>query len=115
MPRDPRKWLWDIIDACTQITRFVTGRTFEDYQRDNMLRSAVERQFEILGEAVNQLHQARPDMAERITDWRLAVGFRNALIHRYFQVSDEAVWDTITNDLPRLATEAAAIMQEAEP
>jgi uncharacterized protein with HEPN domain len=51
MPRDPRAWLLDIIGACDLLAEFTAGKTFEDYASNAMLRSAVERQLEIIGEA----------------------------------------------------------------
>ncbi len=53
-PRDVRKYLFDMAEACRLIDEFIAGRSFDDYQADAMLRSAVERQLEIVGEALNQ-------------------------------------------------------------
>ena len=114
MPRDVRKWVWDIRDAGEHVARFTEGRSFRDYQADALLRSAVERQLGIMGEALNQLHQAQPALAERITGWKLMIGFRNKLIHGYFQVSHQTVWDTITVDLPVLRREAEALLTELD-
>jgi uncharacterized protein with HEPN domain len=61
MRRDPRSFLWDVCNAADAIASFVHGRSFGDYSTDRMLRSAVERQFEIIGEALSQL--ARPVQA----------------------------------------------------
>jgi uncharacterized protein with HEPN domain len=55
MQRDPRAYLWDAREAAAAILEFVTDKTFEDYADDRLLRSAVERQFEIIGEALNPL------------------------------------------------------------
>jgi uncharacterized protein with HEPN domain len=59
--------------------------------------AAVERQFQIIGEALNRLSQAAPELAARITDLRRAVGMRNVLIHAYRRVDDDAVWQTLQN------------------
>ena len=67
-----------------------------------MLRSAVERQFEIVGEALNRLSREDPAVAARIPDVSRIVGFRNVLAHGYDIVDDEAVWSAITDDLPTL-------------
>ena len=63
MDHDPRAYLWDASESAEAIASFVRGRTFEDYGADVMLRSAVERQFEIIGEALRQLEKAAPDLA----------------------------------------------------
>jgi uncharacterized protein with HEPN domain len=60
MPRDPRKYLYDIRQAVRHVLDFVAGKNFEDYQGDLLLRSGVERQLEIIGEALNQLAQVAP-------------------------------------------------------
>ena len=60
MQRDPRAYLWDAREAAGAILEFVAGKTFEDYASDRLLRSAVERQFEIIGEALNQLCKIEP-------------------------------------------------------
>ena len=81
MRRDPRSFLWDVRDAADAIASFTQGRSFGDYLADRMLRSAVERQFEIIGEALSQLAKTDPDLAARISDVRRIIDFRNVLIH----------------------------------
>ena len=81
MRRDPRSFLWDVRDAADTIASFVHGRSFGDYSADRMLRSAVERQLEIFGEALSQLTRTDPGLAGRIPNHRRIVDFRNALIH----------------------------------
>ena len=68
MPRDARTYLWDALHAADLIVRFVDGRSFTEYQADDLVRSAVERQFEIIGEALNQSSRIDPDLAARIVD-----------------------------------------------
>ncbi len=81
-----RKYLFDIQQACRLIGEFTAGKAFEDYKTESMLRSAVERQFEILGEALAQLSKADPELAAQIPDAGNAIGFRNVLIHGYAKV-----------------------------
>ncbi|MGB5562038.1 MAG: HepT-like ribonuclease domain-containing protein, partial [Sedimenticolaceae bacterium] len=75
-----------------RIQRFVARKDFAAYQTDELLRSAVERQFEILGEALNQLSRLDHDMAEKIPELPRIVAFRNILIHGYASVDDRLVW-----------------------
>ncbi|EQD86550.1 DUF86 domain-containing protein [Saccharopolyspora erythraea] len=68
-----------------------------------MLRSAVERQFEIIGEALNQLSKVDSELAAQVPDLARIVAFRNILIHGYATVDDALVWQVLTERLPRLA------------
>ena len=63
MRRDPRTYLWDASRAAGLLDDFSRGKSFADYQSDELLKSAVERQFEVVGEALNQLSKAAPEMA----------------------------------------------------
>jgi uncharacterized protein with HEPN domain len=104
MRRNPRSFLWDVCDAADAISSFIEGRSSLDYLEDRMLRSAVERQFEIIGEALSQLAKIDPTVAARIPDLRRIVGFRNVLIHGYDRIDAASVWHVIQND-PRCVLE----------
>jgi uncharacterized protein with HEPN domain len=114
MRRNPRSFLWDVYDAADAIASFTEGRSSQDYLADRMLRSAVERQFEIIGEALSQLAKIDPTVAARIPDLRRIIGFRNVLIHGYDRIDAASVWRVIQNDLPPLRTQAAALFAELE-
>lgn len=86
--RDPRAYLWDAIEASNHALRFVTDKTRDDYADDVLLRSGVERQLSIVGEALNQLGHVDPDLASRIAELRSVVGFRNVLVHGYREVDE---------------------------
>jgi uncharacterized protein with HEPN domain len=111
---DPRAFLHDIMVACARIREFTSGIDLEVYRQNVMVRSAVERQFEIIGEALNGLSQADPELARRITDVSRIIAFRNRLIHGYATVSDEVVWGVIGVSLPLLEEEVAGLLQELE-
>jgi uncharacterized protein with HEPN domain len=100
--RDVRAYLLDIREACDLLVGFADGKTVADYLADPMLRSAVERQFEIVGEALNRAINLTPDLAHRITDSASIVAFRNRLIHGYSTVSNEVVWGVLQGRLPLL-------------
>ena len=112
MRRDARAFLWDIGDAADAIASFTENRSFRDYASDRMLRSAVERQFEILGEAMNQLARIDLALAERIPDFRRVIGFRNMLIHAYDRIDAAVVWRVVEHDLPPLRGAVAALLAE---
>ncbi len=112
MQRDQRAYLWDICNAAELIRNFVEGRTISDYKQDAMLRSAVERQFEIVGEALAQLDRRFPQMAGRISQHVDIISFRNFLIHGYNVINDEIVWSTVHTFLPTLEAEVKGLLTE---
>jgi len=112
--REARKYLYDITAAAEYIAQFTAGRTYEEYHTDPMLRSAVERQFEVIGEALNQLLQREPDLQEKISNAPLIIAFRNRLIHGYATVSDEVVWGVVEGYLPVLSAEVQALLRKSE-
>ena len=112
MLHDPRAWLWDVRQAADSIAAFIQGRSFAGYTADLMLRSAVERQFEIAGEALNRLSREAPEIAAQLPDLRRAVAMRNALIHGYREVDNATVWETIHEDLPALREQVEALLAQ---
>ena len=109
---DAAKLIWDAQQALQRIQRFVARKDFAAYQSDELLRSAVERQFEILGEALNQLSRLDPNMAEKIPDLPRIVAFRNILIHGYASVDDRLVWGVVESRLKPLLDVVAALLSE---
>ena len=68
MPHDAQKYLYDILSSCEFLREFTAGRTGDDYARERGFRSAVERELQIIGEAVLQLERTAPDVARRISE-----------------------------------------------
>jgi len=93
--------LWDMIQAIRQIQDFIANARYEDYLDSILLRSAVERQLEILGEAARRIsedfQQEHPEI-----DWRNAINLRNLIAHRYEQIRQDIIWNIITKELPVL-------------
>ena len=110
--RDPLVALEDVLAAGASIERFLEGRTFADYGRNPMVRSAVERQFEIVGEALGRALRADPGLDRRIPEAREAVGFRNVLAHGYDEVVDRLVFNAAREDLPGLLDHVRKILDE---
>jgi uncharacterized protein with HEPN domain len=111
-PPEIRKYLFDMAEACELIESFVAGKSFDDYAADALLRSGVERQFEILGEALSRLLQIAPELSNRISDTRRIISFRNRLIHGYASVADEIVWGVIEANLEKLKDEVKLLLEE---
>ena len=105
MELEVKKLLYDLDQAIDLISDFTDGKRLVDYQRDVLLRSAVERQFEIIGEALNRLKRVDPGLLTRISDSGRIIGFRNMLAHGYDIISDEIVWDIVKTRLPELRQE----------
>ena len=112
MSHEPEAFLRDIYEAAEAIVGYTRGKTLDEYQNVRMLRSAVEREFTIIGEAVRQLAHNHPEMAERLTDHRDIIGFRIVLTHDYRSVENDDVWDTIQTDLDVLIQETRALLDE---
>lgn len=105
MQPDSAALLWDARRAAQLIFEFVAGRNWLDYQADPMLRSAVERQFEIIGESLNRLGRVDSVTSARIPDLPRIIAFRNVLVHGYATIDDALVWEAATTRLvPLIAT-----------
>jgi uncharacterized protein with HEPN domain len=117
MQRDPRSFLWDVQEAGEAIRRFVAGLDADSYASSELVRSAVERKFAIIGEALNQLSKSDATLAARVPHLAEIVAFRNLLIHGYAAVNHTTVWDTIKDSLPELlaAVEALLAGESAKP
>jgi len=108
------KYLFDMQQACLALVQFSAGKTFTDYSADLLLRSAVERQFEIVGEALNQLLKLDPAFTSFITDSKNIIGFRNVLVHGYAQIKHDLVWDALENKLPLLKAEVERLLVQEQ-
>ncbi|NML42511.1 DUF86 domain-containing protein [Ramlibacter sp. G-1-2-2] len=102
MPRDPRAWLWDVQEASGSIQSFVNGMDASAYVASELVRAAVERKFEVIGESLSQLSKSEPALAARVPDLPKIVAFRNLLIHGYANVRHDTVWSAIHDSLPLL-------------
>jgi uncharacterized protein with HEPN domain len=102
-----------MLDAALAVQSFVQGRTLEDYLNDRMLRSAVERNIELIGEAARRVsdgfRQAHPEIP-----WRAIIGQRNILAHEYGEVRPERVWSVAVQDLPGLIASLRAIQPDLD-
>jgi len=103
MPPDDRDkaYLWDMLDAAMAIETFVTGASYEQYRVNRMMRGAVERHIEIIGEAARRISEETRQRHPEVP-WRAIVGQRNVLAHEYDEVLDEAIWAIATRRIPEL-------------
>jgi uncharacterized protein with HEPN domain len=105
-----KKYLYDVQQACRLLEQFAAGKQLRDYEADALLRSGVERQFEVIGEALRPMREIEPGLVDKIADARRIISFRNVLIHGYASVSNQTVWEVLTTDLPRLRTESDELL-----
>ena len=106
MPHSVRKLLLDLVLAGEEILGFCAGKEMADFQADRLLQLALERQFEIIGEALNRLERIdAASLAASIPDYRKIIGFRNIISHGYDIVDDAALWSFATQRVPELLEE----------
>lgn len=107
--RRDRLRLQHILDACDAVMEFMTGKAENDLVTDKLLVSGVTRQIEIIGEAANMLTtELRAEHPE--VPWKQIIGMRHKIIHEYFAVQTDTVWDVVKNDLPVLQGQIAMIL-----
>ena len=110
------KWLYDIKFCIEEIDDFFKEeeKDFFKYKNNLMRKRAVERNLEIVGEAVNRIITRDNLFMEKISNAKAIIGLRNQVIHAYDNISDENIWSILTNHLPKLKSEVDALIQEYE-
>ena len=104
-----QSWLFDIDQCIDEIFEFIgTNRNFFEYQKDLKTKKAVERNLEIIGEAVNRIFKVEPGF--EMENARNIIGTRNRIIHSYDNISDEIIWTIVTRELPILKKEVTALL-----
>ena len=104
MDNEIKKYLYDIHESICSIESYLgSQRDFFVYMENKMLRRAIEREFEIIGEAMNRIVKIVPDIP--ISDKYQIISMRNRVIHGYDKIDDEIIWGTIVRHLPKLKTE----------
>lgn len=111
MRLESKKFIFDIQLAAGRIADFVKHKDFSDYEKDPMLRAAVERQFEIVGEALRRLLTEDQPTAARISEHARIIAFRNILVHGYADIDDRIVWGIVESNLPTLLREVDALLK----
>jgi uncharacterized protein with HEPN domain len=112
MQPESAAFLWDVRAAGVRITTFAEGLSAATYAADELRKSAVERQLEIIGEALNRLRKADPEVAQRIPDISRIIGLRNILAHGYAVVDDAVVWSAVSERMPALLTVVEKLLEQ---
>ena len=109
MKREAKKYLFDIKSSIESIFEFLgEKRNFFEYQNNKLLRRGIEREIEIIGEAMNRIMKIAPDI--QIENARQIVDTRNWVIHGYDKVDDVVIWGVISNHLPKLRKEVEDLL-----
>jgi uncharacterized protein with HEPN domain len=112
MQPESLKFVHDMQTAGRRVLEFTHGKTIDDYNADVLLRSAVERQFEIIGEALSQLSKIDREAADRIPGRRGIISFRNILIHSYTNIDETLVWGVVESNLPEMLRAIESILEK---
>jgi len=112
MDSDIKTWLYDILQSISEIESYFEGKPkrFDDYSKDIKTKRAVERDFEIIGEAVNRI--LKKDVNFKIENAQKIIGTRNRIAHGYDKISDDLVWSIVINHLPKLKSEITTLLEE---
>ena len=108
------KHLHDIKESALSIRRFIKGKSFADYERDELLQSGVERKFEIIGEALNRIKKDYQKVLEDIREYRNIISFRNILIHGYNGISHRIVWGVIEEDIDNIIEDIDKLLEKGD-
>ena len=114
MKRDPRAFLSDVIEAGHAIQQAVDGINLDYYCNSRLIRSSVEREFTIIGEALSQLSRRDGDLFAQIDQAPQIISFRNKLTHEYVTINDQLVWGVIQNNLPVLLEQCTQLLSDLE-
>ncbi|MBI4431520.1 MAG: DUF86 domain-containing protein [Candidatus Omnitrophica bacterium] len=109
MPRDYRVYLDDIIEAANKINSYTTKLDLAGFGRDSKTIDAVVRNLEIIGEAVKNLPADFRSKHPRV-NWKKIAGLRDILVHEYFGIDNDIVWDIVQNELPVLLNQVKRIL-----
>ena len=112
MARDPYAYVIDCLDACSAIEEAIRTIDLRAYTQQRLVRSAVEREFILIGEALKRLSQINPEMFTQVRSARLIINFRNLLTHDYAAIDDEAVFGIANADLGILKTDLLRLMAQ---
>jgi len=108
---DPEKYLYDIQNGCQFLLELTKDKSIDDYNNDRVFRSALERELQIIGEAMMQLDNGFPDIADKISEHRSIIGFRHVLVHGYDSLNPTTVWNVVETKLQLLHEQVSGLLK----
>ena len=114
MKRNPKKYLFDMLDACQFLLAMTQGKSIKDYKTDRIFRSAIERELQIIGEALRQLESVAPQVAKRVPEHERIIRFRHVIVHGYDTVKPQSVWEVIEDKLEPLRVALQRMLDDEE-
>jgi uncharacterized protein with HEPN domain len=112
MDNDIKTWLYDVLQSINEIDSYYENKpkVFEEYITDTKTKRAIERDLEIIGEAVNRI--LKKDKSFVLENAEKIIGTRNRIIHGYDKISDDLIWSIVINHLPKLKIEVSGLLGE---
>jgi len=115
MRRNANKFIFDMLDSCRFLLELTKNETIERYKADRVFRRAIERELQIIGEAMLQLRTLSPKTASEFTEHERIIGFRHVLVHGYLALDADLVWLVIREKLPILRKELEGALPGEPP
>ena len=108
--RNPKKYLYDIVNCSEFVLQLTKEKTVDDYKNDRVFRSALERELQVIGEAMLQLDHISPETVEKISEHRNIIGFRHVLVHGYDSLDPDTVWNVVEIKIEILLNQAKELL-----
>jgi len=108
---DPEKYLYDMLSSCEFLLELTSNKTVDDYINDRVFRSALQRELQIIGEALIQLDKAAPALAAQIPEYQNIIGFRHVLVHGYDSLDPATVWNVVETKLEGLTEKIKSLLE----
>ena len=110
--RNPKKYLYDIVNCSEFVLQLTKDKTVDDYKNDRVFRSALERELQIIGEAMLQLDHISPETVDKISEHRSIIGFRHVLVHGYDSLDPNTVWNVVETKIEVRLEQAKELLPE---
>ena len=110
MQLEIKKYLYDILEAAKDIDKYTSGFEYSSFIKNSMVQAAVERKFQIIGEALNRIKRLDNSVLQDISEHQRIIAFRNIIVHGYDVIDSEIMWDAIKNHLPKLKEETKQLL-----